>query len=87
MIEVCFIVLVSMYGLSWVMDRYWITLGLHTLYNSSMNLGVLFDLLTICCLVLIPVICMNRFLGIYAVSTKRTYILYIVRGNLLLLKL
>ncbi|XP_063417203.1 uncharacterized protein LOC134699538 [Mytilus trossulus] len=77
-IELIFIALVSVYGLSSVLDRQWITSGLGSLYKISMNLEVVFKFLSIGCLVLIPLISINRIIGIIAVSCTWIKVVYVV---------
>ncbi|CAG2209053.1 unnamed protein product [Mytilus edulis] len=76
-IELIFIALVSVYGLSSVLDRQWITSGLSSMYKISMNLEVVFKFLSIGCLVLIPLISINRIIGIIAVSCTWIKVVYV----------
>jgi hypothetical protein len=78
MIEVTFIVLVPIYGLSWVVDRSWVTVGLNAVSEGSLNIKLTFDFLTIGLLVLIPIIVLNRFLGIGTVFKRWKTILHLV---------
>ncbi|XP_071122853.1 uncharacterized protein [Mytilus edulis] len=76
-IEITFIVLVSVYGLSSVLDRQWITSGLSSMYKISMNLEVIFKFLSIGCLVLLPLISINRIIGIIAISCTWIKVIYV----------
>ncbi|XP_076116454.1 uncharacterized protein LOC143083934 [Mytilus galloprovincialis] len=76
-IELIFIALVSVYGLSSVLDRQWITSGLSSMYKISMNLEVVFKFLSIGCLVLLPLISINRIIGIIAVSNTWIKVVYV----------
>ena len=78
MIEVTFIVLVPIYGLSWVIDRSWVTSVLYKVREGSLNIGLTFDFLAIGLLVLIPIIVLNRFLGIGTVFKRWKKVLYLV---------
>ncbi|XP_052067719.1 uncharacterized protein LOC127706996 isoform X2 [Mytilus californianus] len=77
MIEITFVVLVSVYGLSSVLDRQWITTGLSSMYKIAMNLEVVFKFLSIGCLVLLPLISINRIIGIIAVSCSWIKVVYL----------
>ena len=70
--------LVCFYGVSWYADKSWVDSGLYNIYKEAVNLGVLFDFLSIGSLVIIPIICMNRFFGIAAILKSRKVFLYLV---------
>jgi len=84
MIEVTFIVLVSIYGLSWVIDRSWVTGGLYNVREGNLNIGLTFDFLAIGLLALIPIIVLNRFLGIGTVFKRWKKVFYLVIQFILL---
>ncbi|XP_063417126.1 uncharacterized protein LOC134699465 [Mytilus trossulus] len=78
MIEITFIVLNAVYGLSHVIDRKWITEGLSNQYiTSSIDLESFYKFLSIGSIVIVPIISINRLVGLIAISTKQTKILYI----------
>jgi hypothetical protein len=53
-------VLVCFYGVSWYADKSWVDSGLYNIYEEAVNLGVLFDFLSIGSLVLIPIITISK---------------------------
>ncbi len=78
MIEVFFVVLVAIYGLSSIMDRRWVTDGLWNVSEAGLNIKRTFDFLSIGLLVLMPIIVLNRFMGIGAVFKRWKKVFYLV---------
>ena len=77
-IEVSFVVLVAIYGLSSIMDRRWVTDGLWNVSEAGSNIKRTFDFLAIGLLVLMPIIVLNRFMGIGAVFKRWKKVFYLV---------
>lgn len=78
MIEITFFVLAILYGLTSVINRDWIETGLDNIFVTSMDMEVLYQFLAICSVALVPLIIINRFIGIIAVSKKWKHVLYVV---------
>lgn len=79
LIEVTFIVLDCFYAYTWLLDRTWITSGLHDIWRGTINVGVLFNFLRTAFLALIPIICVNRIIGGIAIIKKLRIVVYVVR--------